>query len=293
MTIAIATCRDLPDGDEDAAALKQALGERGIPATWCVWNDPGVEWSPFDLVIIRSTWDYTSDLRGFLNWADTLDRVSNPANVLRWNTDKAYLRDLAVASIPIVPTIWAAPGAAVELPPAGEFVIKPSVGAGSKGAGRFEAGDPAALGHAEHLHAAGRTVMVQPYLAGVDTAGETALVYFGGQFSHAIGKAAMLPEAGANALDQAYSRSLYVDERISRRVPTDRELALGERVSRYVRDRVGTDLLYSRVDLLPTADGPVVIEVELVEPSLFLEFADGAVDRFADVIASWLVRLTA
>ena len=260
---------------------------------WCVWNDPDVDWTRFELVVIRSTWDYTSDVGAFLAWSERLERVCNPWPVLSWNTDKTYLRDLADAGIPVVPTRWSAPGDAVVLPADGEFVVKPSVGAGSKGAGRFAAGDQAAAAHAASLHAAGRTVMIQPYLADVDIAGETALIYFGGRFSHAIGKSAMLAESAVNSLDVAYSRSLYVEERISARTPEERELSLGARAIDFVRERFGGDLLYARVDLLPTADGPVVIELELVEPSLFLEFDEGATASFARVIADRLARLSA
>jgi hypothetical protein len=292
MTIAIATCRELPDGDEDAGLLRTALSDRGLAGEWRDWRDPAVDWAGYDLVIIRSTWDYTSDLQTFLDWAARVPRLDNPLPVLTWNTDKVYLRDLAAAGVPVVPTSWAGPGEPVELPAAGEFVVKPSVGAGSKGAGRFAAGDRTALDHAARLHEAGRTVMVQPYLGQVDTDGETALIYLDGRFSHAIRKGAMLPELSVNELDVQYSRSLYVDERITARTPSKAELALGEAALGSVRDRFGGDLLYARVDLLPTSDGPVVIELELVEPSLFLEFADGGADRLADAIAGRLVRPT-
>ena len=114
--------------------------------------------------------------------------------------------------------------------------------------------------------------MVQPYLDEVDTVGETALVYFDGEFSHAIRKAAMLPAETVNDLDVSYSRSLYVDEKITARIAGARRARIGERCSTS-SERFGHDLLYTRVDLLPGADGPVVIELELIEPSLFLEFA--------------------
>jgi hypothetical protein len=284
-SIAIATCAALPEGDEDAALLRTALLERGVRADWLVWNDDGVDWADYELIVIRSTWDYTIDRAAYLSWIASVGTVVNPAPAVRWNTDKTYLRDLSAAGLPVVPTTWAEPGQAVDLPEQGEFVVKPSVGAGSTGVGRFVSGDrQGALAHAARLHEAGRVVMVQPYLAEVDTAGETALIYTDGTFSHAIRKAAMLPAASVNDLLLGYSRRLYVEEKITAREPDAAELALGERVIAYVRDRFG-DLLYTRVDLLPGADGPVIIELELVEPSLFLEFADGATDRFADAIA--------
>lgn len=290
MTIAIATCSMLPDGDEDAALLRDALAALGVGAQWCVWNDTDVDWDAYDLVVLRSTWDYTSEHDDFLRWVGSLDRVVNGADVVAWNSDKTYLRDLGAAGVPVVATTWSAPGEPVVLPDGVEFVVKPSVGAGSMGVGRFTAGDhEPALAHASRLHAAGRTVMIQPYVTDVDTVGETALVYLGGRFSHAIRKAAMLPSASVNELRLGYSRTLYVEEKISAREPSSAELALGERVVDFVRSRFG-DLVYTRVDLLPADQGPVVIELELVEPSLFLEFADGAAGRAAAAIAN---RLTA
>ena len=284
MTIAIATCSALPDGDEDGKMLRAALTTARIDSVWHTWNDPGVDWTVFDLVVLRTTWDYTQDLPAFLRWVGGLERVLNPADVVAWNTDKTYLRELTAAGVPTVPTTWAAPGESIVLPDTPEFVIKPSVGAGSKGAGRFASGDPAASAHAAELHEAGRTVMTQPYLLDVDAAGETALIYLDGRYSHAIRKGAMLPENSVNGLDVQYSRSLYVDEKITPRVPEAVELELGHQALDFVRAKFGADLLYTRVDLLPTGSGPVVIELELVEPSLFLEFDPAAADLFATAI---------
>jgi hypothetical protein len=280
--VLLATCADLPAGDEDADALVAALAARGVDAGWAVWTDRGVDWSRA-LTVIRSTWDYTYDRDAFLAWARSVRRLVNPPDVVEWNSDKTYLRDLADAGLPVVPTAWSAPGEAVELPVAGEFVVKPSIGAGSKGAGRFSV-DAAGVAreHVARLHDAGRIVLVQPYLAEIDTAGETSLIYIDGTFSHAIGKAAMLPEGVVHPVG---SYSLYVEERISPRAASADELAVGSLAVNAIRDRFGADQLYARVDLLPTPDGPVVIELELTEPSLFLGHAAGAVDVFAAAIA--------
>ncbi len=284
-SVALATCRDLPSGDEDGDALVSALAATGVDARWQVWDEPSAQWSG-ELVVVRSTWDYTADRAAFLAWARSVPRVANPAQVMAWNSDKTYLRDLAEAGVPIVPTTWAAPGEPVELPVTCEFVVKPSVGAGSKGAGRFRSTAIAeAHAHVAHLHDASRVVLVQPYLADVDSVGETSLVYLDGVFSHAIGKAAMLPAATVNPLDPGFSASLFVEERISAREASAREREVGEQVMAYLADHVGV-LLYARVDLLPAPDGPRVLELELTEPSLFLGYSHGAADRFARAIAS-------
>jgi len=284
-TIAFATCAELPAGDEDSQRLEAALNAAGSTGSWQVWNDPEVDWAGFDLVVVRSTWDYTIDRDAFIGWARRVPRLANPGDVLAWNTDKTYLRDLAAAALPVVPTGWSNPGDPVELP-GGELVVKPSVGAGSNGAGRFDAeSHDAARTHAAALHDAGRTVMVQPYLADVDTAGETALIYFDGSFSHAIRKAPMLGQGTVNELSPGLSTGLFVPERITARRPDAAELAVGEQVLAEIRKRFGADLLYTRVDLLPGVDGPVVIELELTEPSLFLQDDEGAAARLAAAVS--------
>jgi glutathione synthase/RimK-type ligase-like ATP-grasp enzyme len=289
-SVAIATCSALPDGDEDAPLLRAALERRGVDVSWQVWDDPLAVWSGFDLVVIRSTWDYTGQLEPFLAWAQSVQRLHNPAAVLAWNTDKIYLKELAAAGIPVVPTSWPESTEQFEFPP-GEFVVKPSVGAGSKGAGRFDSERPgsstAARAHVRALQQAGRTVMVQPYLVEVDTAGETALVYLGGQYSHAAGKSAMLAPGAVNELDPGHSRSLFVAERITARTARAEELEVGQQVVDFLTARFGP-LLYVRVDLLPTSAGPVIIEVEAAEPSLFLTQQPTGADRLAAAIAELL-----
>jgi glutathione synthase/RimK-type ligase-like ATP-grasp enzyme len=278
--VLLATCSAFPDGDDDAARLRASLGALGVEARFAVWNDPAADWSSA-LTVVRSTWDYTLHREEFLAWTATVPALLNPAEVLAWNSDKVYLHDLEAVGVPITPTVSAPPGAALSFPDT-EFVVKPSVGAGSRGAGRFT--DPAAgARHAAELHAAGRTVLVQPYLADVDAAGETALVYFDGEFSHAIRKGPMLTSATAHDLDE--TSGLFLDENISARTPSAAELAVGAQAVELIRRRFGP-LLYARVDLLPTPSGPVVVELELTEPSLFLTESAGAPDRFAAAIAA-------
>lgn len=283
--VTFATCADLPDGDEDAPGLGRALTDLGVEPRWQVWNDPAAVWTP-GLVVVRSTWDYTQSPQRFLDWSRSVPLLANPAEVIAWNSDKVYLLELERAGIPIVPTAAVRPGDGLPAASAAEFVVKPSVGAGSRGAGRFAGDDVAgAAEHVDRLHADGLTALVQPYLADVDELGETALIYFAGEFSHAIGKGAMLP---AGTVHPARSHALYVEERIEARTPSTEELAVGSTVLAMVRERFGTDLLYTRVDLLPGPDGPLLGELELIEPSLFLNHAPGAAQRFAAAIAARL-----
>jgi glutathione synthase/RimK-type ligase-like ATP-grasp enzyme len=285
--VVLATCSAFPKGAEEEGELVAACARAGLSAEWQVWDDDSVDWSAPDLVVIRSTWDYTGRRSEFLRWADGVRRLANPAGVVAWSSDKTYLIDLAARGVPVVPTAVVPAGEAIEPPVGLDFVVKPSVGAGSMGAGRFSFHDPLALdgarAHATQLHALGRTVIVQPYLEGVDTAGETAMVYFGGTFSHAIRKGAMLPEPMVHPVEEGSSRAHFVPERIEARSPSAAEHRVAERALAAIP--ASPPLVYARVDLLPSEDGPVVTEMELVEPSLFLPYSPGATDRLAAQMA--------
>jgi glutathione synthase/RimK-type ligase-like ATP-grasp enzyme len=243
-----------------------------------------VDWGAFDAVVVRSTWDYALRREAFVAWAHEVERrtpLLNPAPLLEWNTDKRYLGELEAAGIPIVPTTYLAPGEGFALPHDGEFVVKPTVSAGSKDTARYLPGEePRARDHVHALHAAGRTAMVQPYVGAVDEHGETALLFMDGAYSHAIRKGPIL-RPGTGFVD-----TLYAPEDISARIPSDAELALGGRVVAATPGGAA-QLTYARVDLLPGPDGdPVLIEYETTEPSLFLGYDDAAAARLASAITS-------
>lgn len=280
MRIALATCAELPEGDADDALMAAELEARGHRADWCLWDDETRDWSRFDLVLIRSTWDYQRRRDEFLAWAGALAVVRNPAAVLAWNTDKHYLAELGAGEIAVIETTFIAPGDTATLAGDGEIVVKPSVSAGSKDTARFALGDDAARRRAEALlaeiHSGGRTAMVQPYLGAIDHRGETSLLYFGGSFSHAIRKAPLLrPGEGP-------TEGFFAPETIEPRTPSVAEREAGDGVIAWVAERFG-ELLYARVDLVPGSDGaPVLLELELTEPSLFFAHSEGASARFAE-----------
>lgn len=289
--IALATCLAMPTGDGEDQPLADALSALGHRVSMVPWDQPGIDWTAFDATVIRATWNYTARYDEFGKWVSSVPRLYNPAPVVLPNTDKCYLASLAEAGLPVVPTTVLPPGAEPVLPASGEFVLKPAIGAGSRGAGRFDAALPdtaeQAAEHLRQLHAAGRTVLLQPYLDAVDTAGETALVFFDGVFSHAIRKGPMLdPQARYPMAAEA----LYVEENITARQPSAAELAVAARVLAHAGAGLDEPPLYARVDLLPGPDGPVLIELELVEPSLFLSFAPGAGERFAAAVSARVGR---
>lgn len=279
--VALVTAQQARCLDEDLGPLAAALERLGIAHEIAVWDDPGVDWRRFGRIVVRSTWDYASRRDSFLAWAERAAAAAalhNPLAVLRWTTDKQYLADLAAAGVAIVPSRWCPPGARPELPD-GPFVVKPSVGAGSVGAARFAPGEhAAATAHVEGLHAAGHVALIQPYLGAVEDAGETALVFFAGVFSHAIRKGAILVP------DLRMVDGLYAAEKIRPATPSAAQLAVARAALAAVPG--GGPLLYARVDLIPDDEGaPRVLELELCEPSVFLDHADGAADRFAAAIA--------
>lgn len=224
--------------------------------------------------MLREPWDYTLRHREFLAFCESIgDRLLNPVEVVRWNHDKRYLADLDAAGLAVVPTTFLEPGAPVVVPD-GRCVVKPAISAGSRNTASHR--DPrAAAAHAQALLDDGHVVMVQPYLEEVDAEGETALLYYDGVFDHAIRKAAILTDGPAPV------EGLFAPERIEAREPTPEQRALGDAVLAEVERRFGR-LLYARVDVIGSA--PMVLELELTEPSLFFRWSEGAAERYAAAI---------
>jgi glutathione synthase/RimK-type ligase-like ATP-grasp enzyme len=268
--VALATCAELPEGDEDFPALIAAMAEAGIEAQPAVW-DAEVDWALFDLVVLRSTWDYAERRDAFLAWAESLPQVLNTLPVLEWNTDKErYLTDLAAAGVPIVPTEFVLPGQELE-PPQEPFVVKPAISAGGRSSARFGPRDAAAARRlVTRIHAKGRTAMVQPDLGDIE---ETDLVYLDGAYSHALHRRVPLPAAGDRDV-------FYLDEQLRPAEASDAERAVAERALAAAPG----DLLYGRVDLVDRA----VLELELAEPSLYLAFGSEAAARLAAAISQRL-----
>jgi O-ureido-D-serine cyclo-ligase len=285
--VALVSARAARRLDEDLPPLLAALAEAGVDAEAQDWDDPGVDWGAYSLALLRSTWDYAERLTEFLGWADRAAAATtllNPPAVVRWNTDKHYLAELARAGVPTVPTRFVEPGAsaAEELDrflaaqgPA-EWVVKPSVGAGSRDAARYARGEERAAGaHVARLLAAGRSVILQPYLDLVDLHGETALIYFNGRFSHAIRKGPLLKRGSGP------TEALFAQEQITRRAPSAQELNVGHGV---LAALPFAPPLYARVDLIRSRDGePCLLEIELTEPSVFFAHAPGAAERLAQL----------
>lgn len=278
MQLRIATCLTLPEPDPDREPLDAALARAGVDFAWLAWDDPAVDWDAPVPTILRSTWNYALDRDAFLAWCERVARAAplwNPPDVVRANTHKRYLVELAARGVPTVPTILVERGAAPDLAPlgGGRVVVKPAIGAGSLDARVFEASErDAALAHARRLGARVE-VLVQPYLASVEAYGERSLVWIDGELTHAIRKE---------------PRFAGHDERVTGPHPiADDERAVALAALAPCADRI----LYGRVDLARDAAGqPVVMELELAEPSLFFARQPGSADRY---VRGLLARLEA
>jgi hypothetical protein len=264
--IVLASCPQLVDGDGDDDGLIGALRARGLHARWLSWDDPQAERA--DLVILRATWDYTERRAEFLAWTTRVRNLLNAPAVVAWNSDKHYLDDLAAAGVPVVPSEFLEPGDPVPATVfSGEVVVKPAIGAGSIDTFRFVDADAAAT-HAAALLDAGRSALVQPYDERV-AAGETALVFLGGEESHAFVKGPMLPPQGAEL--RLHASGTFAEESLTSADPDVELWELGYTVLDAAASHLGisrSEFLYARVDLIGTGSGAVLLELELVEPSL-------------------------
>jgi hypothetical protein len=262
--IVLAGCQACIEGDGDDDGLVGALRRRGLQARWLSWDDPATVQA--DLVILRATWDYTTRLDEFLAWTAAVPNLLNAPTVVAWNTDKRYLHDLAVAGVPVLDSELFDPGDLLHLP-CGEVVIKPAVGAGSVGAQRFT-DHSAARKYACTLQDAGSVVLVQPYDPRVAD-GETALVFLAGEQSHAFTKGPMLPAPGeVPTLDES---GTFVRESLAPADPDFELWDLGHAALDAAAGHLGVraeEFLYARVDVIGGRDNPVLLELELVEPSL-------------------------
>jgi glutathione synthase/RimK-type ligase-like ATP-grasp enzyme len=263
--------------DPESHLLVAALARRGISAELVPW-DSAQQWASYRLVVVRTPWDYFSRLAEFLEWARTTSALTdfvNPFSVIEWNSHKAYLRELASAGVATVPTLWLARGAvdaAEALRDCGwdQVVVKPAVSIGAIGAMRAQASDPACVRHLEQLVTEG-DVMVQPFVSSVAKDGEISLIYFGGVFSHAICKR---PAPGDFRVQDMYGGTVHAH------TPSDSEYELASRALACVP----SPTTYARIDLVEFDARPALMEIELIEPELFLGASELAADRFAAVL---------
>jgi hypothetical protein len=279
MDIALATCHILPEPDPDEAPTLAALRAAGLQAEALAWDDPDVDFSRAQMTVLRATWSYPDDPEGFLAWAERTAAVTelwNPLACVRWNLHKGYLLELERAGVPVVPTRLVRRGEATALAEIladrgwSDAVIKPAVSNASRltvrsGRETIDEGEA----HLRGL-AAQDDVLVQPYVASVEGYGERSLVWIDDEITHAVRKS---------------PRLVRQHEAVTGPLPVSAAEAEVARAALEVARAAG-DLLYARIDLAPGPDGtPQVMELELIEPSLFFPFSPAALDRFVRAVA--------
>ncbi len=276
--IALASSAADNAGDTDLPQLIAAAESLGHHAEIAIWDDLTVDWHAFDIVAIRSCWDYTRRRDEFVAWCRTVgDRLINHPDIIEWNSDKTYLRQLAENGVNIIETMWDVSTRA-ELGDHPSWVVKPTISSGSATTAHWTTAE-AALAHTADLRAAGHHTMTQPYVASIDEVGEFANYFFAGEYSHSVRKPALLTADEIPAPGATFPgglRAVDVDASVidfARRVN-----ATAERVT-------GRTLVQSRVDvILNESDAPMLMELELVEPALFIDYAPDAARRYVEAL---------
>lgn len=308
MDIALVTGSFADDGSVPAALLTQmeradeplraALRARGAAVHDPRWRDPDVDWSAYDLAVVRTTWDYSSRRDAFVAWAADAGKATtllNPADVVRWNSHKSYLLELEERGAPVVPTAWLGQGdrvsvrALLDARDWNRAVIKPAVGAGGSGLCRValdprhpdpqDGAAPESAEHRadraqEHLDALLEVgdAMVQPFLPTVATRGELSVVIVEGQVSHAVRK---YPADGDFRVQSTHGGRYVVE-------PVDPEVGA---LARWIVEATDADLLVARVDLIEDDAGThQLMELELIEPDLLFSIVPEAAASVADAI---------
>lgn len=282
--IAIATCADYADLKVDDELLGEALRERGCEAVSVIWDRDEVDWSDIDLCLVRSTWDYHDEHPEFLEWTRRVEAATalhNPADLIAWNSDKTYLRELAEAGVPTVPTLWVERSSGLNLERAlveqgwDEAVVKPVVDLGAKNLHRVRANSGEAQAALEAVLSR-HDAMAQPFLPSLQTEGETSLVYINGTFNHAVRKH---PASGDFRVQSIWGGTVEPTE------PKVEQVEIAEQALAHLNSAP----LYARIDLVNDLDGnPALIELELIEPNLYLSTSPASAVQLADAVLTQL-----
>ncbi len=283
--IALVTTESARGYDKDLGIVSRALDVAGVKWNIVNWDNPQVQWNEYSIAVLRSPWDYHERIAEFSAWLKvvaTQTRLLNTLQIVEWNLDKRYLRELMNSDIAVMNTVFveSETGLAHEVFSA-DVIVKPAISAGSNNTARYKHDVAGATDHARKLLSNGIAVLAQPYQSAIDEYGETGLVYLGGQFSHGFRKAPIFADTDQN------HNGLYVVEDITLRIPSAAERAFGDKVVAFVTNKFGVAPLYARVDMVVNADGvPELMELELTEPSLFLHLDDESPARAALAIAN-------
>jgi hypothetical protein len=276
--LAIATCAQFPQVYPDDVYFVSVLERLGVQPVVCIWNDPSVDWTAFDAVLIRTVWDYFQYYAAFLAWLDMLDRLDvptiNDTRLIRWNSEKRYLLDIEQQGVPIIPTRVAPAGRLAEvlaLATEDELVIKPTISGGAWHTVRGTPGS-AAFNNAIATLPDDLDFLIQPFVPEIATDGEWSLLYYAGAYSHAVikrpasGDYRVQTEHGGIAMEAVPDNTIVQAAGRALAAVT----ALGHR-----------EQAYARVDGVVIGGQFRIMELELVEPLLHLAIRPDAAERFA------------
>jgi glutathione synthase/RimK-type ligase-like ATP-grasp enzyme len=279
--IALVTCQSLGDytanADSEDERLYRFLAEKGHQISFQVWDDEQVDWSAFDAIIIKSPWDYFDKISAFYTWLDKLEVlgccVLNPVKTLRWNADKIYFKDLQAQGVKIVPTMWLEQGSSFDAAAVFEaigqdrIIVKPRVSGAAKNTVAISRAD--VNSHTDRINALlqEEPFLAQPFLEQIKTQGEWSFIFFNGQYSHTVLKTA---KSGDFRVQHFFGGSVHTPE------PPAELLGAATRIV----EQFAADCLYARVDGVELNGELMLMELELIEPFLFLSTSEGALERY-------------
>jgi glutathione synthase/RimK-type ligase-like ATP-grasp enzyme len=288
LRIALVTYHRLPDLSADDQLVRAPLAARGVQSEPAAWDDPAVAWDSYDALVVRSTWNYHTAHEAFLAWIARIEArgvpMWNPPPILRWNARKTYLRDLASRGVNVVPTRWIARATPTSLGEVlagtgwSDAVVKPAISASAHETWRVNAAELTQPDESRFERLVARElVMVQPYVPELARDGEWSLFFLGGEYSHAALKR---PRAGDFRVQPEHGGT------------AERAMAPAHIVAaaREIVTHIPGAWLYARVDGCEVDGRLLLIELELLEPWLFLGGDPGAADRFAQAIVAALGR---
>ncbi len=277
MRIALVGMTRLPEPDNDEAPLLAALRDAGIDARVIDWDGDPEEHdpAPFDVCVLRATWNYWLHLDDFDAWLDraaSVSRLVNPLGVVRWNLHKRYLLELEAAGIPVIPTVLVERGAGMGFGDAisgrawSDVVIKPAISGGSWNTRQYPAGEFVAATRFFDRMIGERDMLVQPFVEDVARNGEVSMIWIDGEITHAVRKAPRFDDD---------------EESVSPCEPEDRHIEFAQRVI----EASGQPARFGRVDVVERSGGPLMLsELELIEPSLFFPRSAHGLDRFVEML---------
>lgn len=271
--------------EEENARLHQFLTQKGLQVTLEVWDDPAVDWGKYELVLLKSPWDYFDKIGTFYTWLDRLEelrvRVLNPISIVRWNADKRYLVELQEKGERVVPTLWLEQCSSLDVATVFEqlqsdkIIVKPAVSGGAKNT--FALTPPEAEAQAESINSLlqQESFLAQPFIPEIQTKGEWSFLFFNGEYSHTVLKTA---KAGDFRVQHFFGGTIHTPEPPAHLLEAAHNLV----------DKYAQGCLYARVDGIERAGELVLMELELIEPFLFMATSEGAIERYYEALAAQL-----